>query len=128
MKKQIRKSAIKTLHKITEAHRWLEMTYRRTIIFFFQRLTRGWDDSATWSLDHSLAKEILPRLRRFQEIKAAHPSEMSSEEWSSIIQQMIDSFEFYASGQQWEFPSEKRLKEVERGMKLFARYYGNLWW
>src|SRR5688572_28721580 len=45
----------------------------RPIQFFWQRMTRGFDDSCTWSLDCHLAELILPRLKLFrkQEFRGA---------------------------------------------------------
>lgn len=37
--------------------------------FLRQRITRGWDDSETWSLDSKITEFILPRLKRFKEIR-----------------------------------------------------------
>lgn len=36
--------------------------------FLWQRWTRGFDDSETWSLDSTISYFILPRLKRFKEI------------------------------------------------------------
>ena len=36
--------------------------------FLWQRWTRGFDDSETWSLYDTIARFILPRLKRFKEI------------------------------------------------------------
>lgn len=44
------------------------MRITRSIKLFFQSLTRGWDDSATWDLDIHLAELICPRLKRFKEL------------------------------------------------------------
>jgi hypothetical protein len=44
---------------------------KRNTKFFWQRCRRGFDDSEAWSLDQSLARVILPRLK---EIAIARPS------------------------------------------------------
>lgn len=33
-----------------------------------QRIDQGFDDSETWSLDHTIASFIIPRLERYQEL------------------------------------------------------------
>ena len=43
-------------------------TFKRSLRFWWQRGTRGWDDSETWGLDGTLARFILPRLQRFKEV------------------------------------------------------------
>ena len=35
---------------------------------WFQRRTRGWDDSDTWALDMTMAELMLPRFKRFREL------------------------------------------------------------
>ena len=36
--------------------------------FLYQKLTRGWTDAETWSLDYTFAKYMLPRLERYEEL------------------------------------------------------------
>jgi hypothetical protein len=122
----------------------------RPIKFFFQRLTRGYDDSCTWSLDHHLAKLILPRLRMFREQPhgcptnmsdvAFHPTVAEGEEdpemsaWNEKLDKMIYSFDYIASGRQWGYDEawtvEKEAaedKKVAEGLELFGKYYRGLW-
>lgn len=37
------------------------MNIKRIMKFFYQRITRGWDDSETWDLDTEFYKWIYPR-------------------------------------------------------------------
>src|SRR5271154_326089 len=86
-------------------------SFKRSIRFWWQRRIRGWDDSQTWSLDHSLAKLILPRLKRFQELSIGRPSDMTEKKWNDILDEMIFGFEWYASNKRWySFP----YAEIER--------------
>lgn len=102
----------------------------RKITFFFQRLFRGWDDGDTFSLDHSLAKLILPRLKRFRHLHMGYPDSLSVEEWENILDQMIETFEYIASDKYFDLPdrSWKENNKIQTGLALFARYYTNLWW
>lgn len=100
---------------------------KRDMRFLQQRVTRGWDDSETWSLDYSLAKLILPRLKRFKEVKNGCPSNLSQEEWDAILDKMIASFEFAASEERWTASNEEFEKHGE-GLDLFAKHYFGLWW
>lgn len=104
-----------------------DSTDKRARKFFWQRLTRGWDDSETWSLDHSLAKLILPRLKRFKQITIGIPGDMKEREWNDILDKMIASFEFAASEERWKATPEDYDKHKE-GLQLFAEYYWALWW
>ena len=103
---------------------------KRTFKFLKQRMTRGFDDSETWSLDHSLAKTILPRLKRFQIVRGGHPIDLTEEKWNWIIDEMIFGFEFYAEGKQWDYGpnQEKESERAGKALEMFGKYYGNLWW
>ena len=100
---------------------------RRDARHLYQRLTRGWDDSETYSLDHSLGKIIAPRLRRFQELNNGFPDGMSEQEWNDNLDKMIAAFEFAGSDRRWLAGNEEFEKHQE-GLKLFAEHYYGLWW
>ena len=105
-------------------HHWPS---KRDVRFFWQRRTRGWDDSETFSLDHSLAKLILPRLKRFKEVTIGIPGNLKEDEWNLILDKMIAAFEFAASDKRWVAESEEYQKHNE-GIKLFAEHFWSLWW
>ena len=92
-----------------------------------QRQTLGFDDTETWSLKTTIAKFILPRLKHFKERHFDHPCDITFEKWNEILDKMIFSFEYYANDK-LEIVSEENFEKVEEGIKLFARYFGDLWW
>ena len=97
--------------------------------FWFQRRTRGWSDNDTWSLDHTLSKFILPRLKRFRDVQNGYPGGdvKSEEEWLEILDKMILGMELSARGQ-WDCTDKEEHKKALEGMKLFGEYYFDLWW
>lgn len=104
---------------------------RRAIRFFFQRLLRGWDDGDTFSLDHTAAIWMLPRLQRFRELTCAHPSYMTYEEWLETLDKMIYSLEvvsnpkkMWAGGIDWREDGES----VQEGLELLGKHWLDLWW
>jgi hypothetical protein len=103
---------------------------KRDVRFLFQRLTRGWDDSETWSMDSSIAKLILPRLIRFKELHNGHPVDLTEAQWEQILTEIIWAFEWFASGKQYEvYPDyQMDLEVVNAALGLFAKYYRDLWW
>lgn len=103
---------------------------RRSLRFLYQRHTRGWDDSETWSLDHSLAKMIAPRLKQFKRIKAGAPSDITEEQWEAILDEMIEAFEWFGSDDRWNYGPDHndKLKKAQKGVELFAEWYTGLWW
>ena len=101
--------------------------WKRDIKFFIQRRARGWDDGDTFSLDHSLAKVILPRLKRFRQVTIATPASLDEQEWKDILDEMIETFEFIASDKYWNATAED-YERLGKGLDLFAKHYFGLWW
>lgn len=101
---------------------------KREKLFKKQKKERGWSDDELWSLDNTLAKLILPRLKRFRKISSGFPySETETQEtWYEKIDKMIFAFEFYAKDK-FELITKKDSKRITQGLNLFAKYYGNLW-
>lgn len=100
----------------------------RTIRHWWQRRTRGWDDSETWSLDTTIAKFVLPRLTAFLRLNNGHPYGMTPEEWDKKLTEMIAAMRFFAAGDQYHIGSEKEYKRALRGVQLFAKWFPALWW
>lgn len=108
--------------------RWFYLR-ARSIKLLYQRLTRGFDDSSTWSLDIHLAGLILPRLKRFKELNThAYPNGLTPEEWSEILGKMIYSFEFTVSDDKMfgKF-NEEEYEKCKEGLRLFGQYFHSLW-
>jgi hypothetical protein len=119
---------------------------KRSIVFWWQRQTRGWDDSETWSMDYSLSKIIVQKLRVFQEINHRNPVQpfgMTTKEWEDKISEMIWGFQWFADGKQYTytynsstndgqkpFRSVQNVDEASRAhdaVELFAFHYKHLW-
>ena len=103
--------------------RWIP----RSVRFWWQRRTRGFDDSATWSLDSTVSEFVLPRLRRFKAVNIAHPGSLTPEEWDQMLDKMIAAFEFGASEERWA-ANQAAYDAHQEGLDLFARYFWDLWW
>jgi hypothetical protein len=99
---------------------------RRSLRFWWQRRTRGWDDSDTWGLDCTLAALIAPRLRRFKELNNGHPCDLTETEWDEHLDAMIRAFDL-AGRDLFERTDDER-RAVKHGLRLFAKWYGHLWW
>ena len=134
MWKEIKEEILFFLERVCSAVKRIPRWFR----FLWQRKTRGWDDSDTWSMDITIAQFILPRLKRFKELSIGVPgciecsSDISFEEkekiWNDILSQMIEAFEMLAdSDLDWQFNKEYEEK-INRGLDLFRKYYFNLWW
>jgi len=106
---------------------------RRIFKFAYQKITRGFSDRDTWSLDHTIANYILPRLKRFKEVNNGHPTHLSEDEWDSILDEMIYAMEYTAT--QWtddwddtNFNVQENWDRYLQGMKYFGKYFHHLWW
>ncbi len=111
------------------------MKLKRWLKFWWQRRTRGFDDSETWNLDQTFAKFILPRLKKFQEInKGSIPSSIGLDkpidqavnEWQNKLSDMIYAFEMQMAP--WEYKENYQRSRIRKGLKLFAEHYSDLWW
>jgi hypothetical protein len=82
-----------------------------------------------WDLDFTLAKYIMPRLIKFKEVnKMSYPASFSSiEEWHSVIDKMIWSFDKVLKDDYTTENYEEEYKKYLEGMNLFADYFGHLW-
>jgi hypothetical protein len=111
---------------------------KQQIKFFGQRLFRGWDDSDTWSLDYSLAKQILPRLERLrQKIEQCPATPLLDDDdckkWLDILDKMVFAFtkiiEQNDGEKMFSIDDERKENEkIQEGLDLFGKYYRNLWW
>ena len=137
-------------YKISDIKRWFISTY--------QRIRYDVADEECWSLDYTFSKFILPRLKHFKKMKryGYHP-DMTPEEWESVIDELIWTFEYLANdeehfnpmpdfyeGKIWNLDFEKSPKQKEmwdewlkksreleersqKGLQLFAKHYRHLW-
>lgn len=115
----------------------------------WQRLFRGWDDRAVWSIDVHLANVIPQMVRQLKEVTHGTPHEMfeeddwddekyeykegalelASEKWARTLEEIAEGFEEYyklsvegnCSQEAWE--SEK----FNRAFDLLREYFPNLW-
>ena len=114
---------------------------KRRVKFWWQRRTRGWDDSETWGLYHTLAKMIGPRITRLKELNFGYPcefSELGNEEgpkkWDETLDKMILAFKLieedkcYYGEPNWKEKEAEENRKIEEGLDLFRKYYRNLWW
>lgn len=91
-----------------------------------QRIERGFDDSELWSLDVTISKFILPRLKAFKDIAGGYPGGMTAEYWEQTLDHMIEAFELQAECKFSHTKEEE--KKIEDGLKLFTNYFGHLWY
>ena len=129
---------------IEDKHRRLRLSpnWFRAVWF---RIRNGWDSSDTWSLQFTISKFVLPRLKRFKEVsKGSVPNKiyqkvngdmkLASKEWNEKLDKMVlafqriidedEDFHDFKDKKYWD----KQEKIKEDGLKLFAEYFQDLWW
>ena len=112
---------------------YLKTTDKRYKKYNKQLKKYGFCDSETWNLDAVIAEFILPRLKRFREVTNGYSKDFSNyDEWYEVLDKMIFSFEWiltyaYSVGDLSNEEYKNSLKKYDEGMKLFAKYFRNLW-
>ena len=101
--------------------------WRKRLKRFWQRVTRGWDDSDLWSLDMTIAKFALPRLARFRQIDHGYPVGMTAEQWDESLADMEYALRSSITDDKW-FDDDIDWDRVSRGLESFGKNFRHLWW
>lgn len=123
---------ITIIKRLKELKEWWEdnkrkFTDKRTPLWMYQKLTRGFADYETWSIHHDIMKYTLPRLKEFRKRinTSAHPLNLTSNEWGIILDKIIYFLEYEVECKHTE--DENILKNIEEGYKLFNEYWMDFW-
>ncbi len=111
-------------------------TTKRGLCFLWQKLTRGFSDDATWSLDRTIAKFTVPRLKRLRELECGHPGCYTEEQWDGMVDRMIWSLEAVIKDGEGKLYEDCKTSEdyrkidcrMQEGLVLFGRNFQGLWW
>ena len=90
----------------------------------------GFVNAETFNLDATLSMIIYSYLCYFRDnCLIGHPGCMTFEKWQEIINKMIEAFKLQIDlDSNMDLPSKNRQKKINYGMRLFIKYYNNLWW
>lgn len=92
----------------------------RRVLYRQQRKERGFDNSELWSLDHTIIRFTLPRLKVFRDYTQSYPPDFNTfEDWQAVIDKMIEGMEKYILDMSDE--------EAIEGIDLFLKYFRHLW-
>jgi len=135
-------------------HPWKMVEHIGYVIkYAWQRVFRGWDDTAVWDVNSYLNKLIPQLIKRLKEVGHGYPMEMyegmtpideggweyskeddklAVQKWDDILQDIIDGFEAAKEIDEknlWnKDPEYTELNDkFEKGFNLFRKYYFNLW-
>lgn len=103
-----------------------------SIKYAYQRAVRGYDDRMFCNLDEEIGKIISLVTLKMADKTNSYPDELTPEKWEGILNDISLGFGSYLEMRSGIYTFEdkefKRLdKNFKRGLKLFTRYYTNLW-
>lgn len=110
-----------------------------------QRKNQGYCNKDVWNIYYWFL-DIMPKmLKDFNESRVSYPCDLSNDEWNNIIKRMIFCFEeanedtcsqinkynFDMDTEKW-LEREDEISEYQNnmkneGLKLFSKYFWNLW-
>ena len=101
----------------------------------------GFVDAEHFNLDTSLSLYIYSQLCYFRDypMTCGTPMGMTHEQWENTVDAMIEAFklliieEDYSdrwnmTDKQWKQQSKNKRKKINYGLRMFIKYYGNLWY
>ena len=100
----------------------------------------GFVNAEHFSLDTTLSLYIYSQLCYFRDypMTCGTPCGMTHEKWVEIVNSMIEAFRLMIveeSESKWSmskkeryYHSKNRMKKINHGMRMFIKYYHNLWY
>lgn len=83
----------------------------------------------TYSLDVTIAKFVLIRLKLYKKLTNGYPFKTTYEEWIESIDKMIKAFELIIDDRYFGLDrDDKEVAVIEEGLDLFRKHYFDLWW
>jgi hypothetical protein len=106
-------------------------TYCYAVKYFVQRGLRGWANCDTWSL-YDYLNEVLPEaIGHLKYHTHSIPMSITEEEWNKILTEIQVGFFASRSIADAKYENRGQLKELtktqNKGLHLFAKWYGDLW-
>jgi len=98
--------------------------FKRRLLFWKQKLTRGFSDDELWSLDLTIAKFILPRFKRMIEIDTFSRTKEKKEAFVEILWMLERTIE---DGEGTHLLQEIDGKRYKEALSLFAKYFRSMW-
>jgi hypothetical protein len=120
---------------------WFLRDWYLKIKYFFQRIFRGYDDVMVWDIYGCIVDSYLKPLKIMRKNLIGHPPELTFDEWRSILDKIIFSFEaVYMNEHDCKYHEQLTtlLKEdrqrfidyqnqIDEGFLLFGKHFRSLW-
>lgn len=100
----------------------------------------GFIEAETWELNTTLAMMNYSYLCYFREhCLHSYPIGLTFEKWQEYIDKMIEAFKLIIvegnnldtkelGAEEFRIQSKRRNKKINFGLRLYAKYFNNLWW
>lgn len=122
---------------------WLENRWD-DLIFWIERLFKGYDRSAIWNLDAYIVKRNYKAIKAFVNYKLINANSVPVEfenkeaEWSEVLRKILYSFDFLYHDREDDIYNnsdtnktikkwQHENKKVQEGLELFGKYFKCLW-
>ena len=79
------------------------------------------------NLDLVFTNFVLPKLIKFKKEWVNIPINLTDQIWNEYLEFMIEAFTIIRSNN-GEITNPEDYEKIERGLKLFAKYYLDLWY
>ena len=99
----------------------------------YYRFRNGLGCCDTFNYNSYISKKIANDLKIFKKRNGAYPNNMTFEEWSNIIQKIIDGMEALEKvdmlkDKDWIKKEKQAYKQQKQAFKLFAKYINEFWY
>ncbi len=104
----------------------------------WQRLTRGFDDSMFWNLEHALAQLIVAGVQAMRKAANGYPAQLAEpddlypdaqgggpEAWDAILAQIEEGFQLYLDDKHYDNPENEQ--KFKNALELLVEWFPNLW-
>lgn len=113
----------------------MKLNIFKKIKYLIQRAKRGYSDRDLWCLHGYIARLMSSALKDFKKNLHGYPMDLTEERWDRILDIMQDGFEATLKGDEVEFENLeqyvadcRKLEKIQhRGLKLFVKYFNDLW-
>lgn len=94
---------------------------------WYERIRYGVSYRDAWSLDGYLSDVIARGAGIIRDNNIGHPNDLTPEEWTDILNEMVESFSGHDEIYDDWATSMARMEKVNRGLDLLRQHYFDLW-
>lgn len=111
-------------------HFFSPSSYYKPVKWFLQRGWRGYADSDVWSIDAYLC-EFMPQALEDLKLDPGYPCGLGEKKWNAILDDISEGFRAAYTLADYAYETDTQRENLEKiqkkGLKLFVKYFNNLW-